>query len=523
MHFGHMMLPRRHLILACMLVSGCVRQPAQVTLVPSATPAATPTPGPSPTPLPTLPPTPAAAGLDIHASAMLPQFAGDLAALANATRYWIEIQVQFDPLREMAVIEGLARIRFVNPGQQPLSDVVVMLWPNDLQYQAEMHAGPALIDGRLQPPNAELQGLAQRYELPRPLPPGEAVDLSLPFHVDTSGPIGGGAPRRFGISEGVLFAPTFYPLLPLLRDGEWVVERAPAGGDTTNSAIAFYQVRVATSVDHEVVATGIEVGREQLPDGTQAMTFVSGPVRDFAFAIGTLVSETKEVQGVQIRGWVLPEHQPDLTRMVEAAAAQVELLARLVGPYRYVELDLVDLPGAYGGIEYPGLVTIGTLGGPDLIHPTVHEVGHQWFYGLIGDDQLREPWLDEAAATYTQVLYLEQTEGSGSATGLLSDYREALREHPEPERPIGLGVADYASQWEYALFVYLKGALFFDALRTELGDKIFFEFLQAYYEDYRYKIATAVDFQSTAEATCACDLQALFDLWVYRGGELPGL
>jgi aminopeptidase N len=250
---------------------------------------------------------------------------------------------------------------------------------------------------------------------------------------------------------------------------------------------------------------------------------VSGPVRDFAFAIGPLISETREVDGVQVRGWALAQHLPDLTRMVNAAAAQVELLTEKVGPYPYVELDLVDLPGAYGGIEYPGLVTIGTLGGTNLIHPTVHEVGHQWFYGLIGDDQLREPWLDEGAATYTQVLYLEETEGSGSATGLLSDFREQLRGHPNPELPIGRSVAGYPTQREYALFVYLKGALFFDALRAELGDEVFFAFLREYFQTFRYSIASAIDFQTTAEATCSCDLQALFDLWVYQGGELPGL
>jgi hypothetical protein len=470
-----------------------------------------------------LPATPQASGLDLQARALRPGFEGDLAAIANPTRYWIELRVDFDPPNERAIIEGLARIRFVNPERGAIRDIVVMLWPNDAQYRAEMSAGPALIGGQLQPPHSELDGLAQRYELPRPLGFGESVDLSIPFRIATSGPIGGQSPSRFGISQQVLFAPTGYPLLPLRRNGEWVVERAPAGGDTTNSEVAFYQVELTAPEGLEVVTTGVEVSREPHPDGTQAVTFVSGPARDFAFAIGPLISETREVDGIQVRGWALAHHGPALTRMVNAAAAQVELLTEKVGPYPYLELDLVDLPGAYGGIEYPGLVTIGTLGGPNLIHPTVHEVGHQWFYGLIGDDQLREPWLDEGAATYTQVLYLEETEGTGSATGLLSDFREQLRGHPNPELPIGRGVAGYPTQREYALFVYLKGALFFDALRAELGDEVFFAFLREYFQTFRYSIASAIDFQTTAEATCACDLQALFDLWVYQGGELPGL
>ncbi|MGH2619196.1 MAG: M1 family metallopeptidase [Anaerolineales bacterium] len=514
---------RKTLILVGALLAGCGSPSSPpAPPVPSATPAPTSTPAPTPTPLPTLPATPQASGLDLQARALRPAFEGDLAAVASPTRYWIELRVEFDPASEQALIEGLARIRFVNPEPEPIPEIVVMLWPNDAQYRAEMSAGPALIDGQLIAPRPLLGGLAQRYALPRPLRFGESVDLSLPFQISTSGPIGGQAPSRFGISQQVLFAPTAYPLLPPRRDGEWVVERAPAGGDTTNSEVAFYQVELAGPAGLEIVTTGGEVSRELLPDGSQAVTVVSGPARDFAFAIGPLLSETREVDGIQVRGWALAHHRPDLTRMVNAAAAQVELLTEKVGPYPYVELDLVDLPGAYGGIEYPGLVTIGTLGGGNLIHPTVHEVGHQWFYGLIGDDQLREPWLDEGAATYTQVLYLEEIEGSGSATGLLSDFREQLREHPNPELPIGLGVAAYPTQREYALFVYLKGALFFDALRAELGDQVFFQFLQDYFRAFRYSIATAADFQATAEATCGCDLQPLFDLWVYEGGELPG-
>jgi len=460
--------------------------------------------------------------LDLQASALRPAFEGDIAAVTSPTQYWIELRVEFDPSAELALIEGLARIRFVNSEADPIEEIVVMLWPNDAQYRAEMSAGPALIEGQLLAPVLLLGGLAQRYELPRPLGSGEPVDLSIPFLISTSGPIGGQSPSRFGISQQVLFAPTAYPLLPLRRNGEWVVERAPAGGDTTNSEVAFYQVELSAPEGLEVVSTGVELSQAALPDGARAISIVSGPARDFAFAIGPLLSETREVDGIQVRGWALPEHRSDLTRMVNAAAAQVELLTEKVGPYPYVELDLVDLPGAYGGIEYPGLVTIGTLGGTNLIHPTVHEVGHQWFYGLIGDDQLREPWLDEGAATYTQVLYLEETEGPGSATGLLSDFREQLRGHPNPELPIGRAVAAYATPREYALFVYLKGALFFDALRAELGDEVFFAFLQDYFQTFRYSIASAEDFQTTAEATCACDLQALFDLWVYQGGELPG-
>ena len=93
---------------------------------------------------------------------------------------------------------------------------------------------------------------------------------------------------------------------------------------------------------------------------------------------------------------------------------------------------------------------------------------------------------------------------------------------PDPSRPIGQGVGAYRPDGEYVLMVYLKGALFLEALRAELGDDLFFDFWRAYYEEQRYKLAEGRDFQRVAEQVCECELDSLFNLWVYEGGEVPG-
>jgi aminopeptidase N len=158
-----------------------------------------------------------------------------------------------------------------------------------------------------------------------------------------------------------------------------------------------------------------------------------------------------------------------------------------------------------------------------LIEPVVHEVGHQWFYGVVGNDQLLDPWLDEGAATFTEILYYEAAVGVQRGTTALEGLRQVVDLGPGlAELPIGLPVGEFGDQFEYAVVVYYKGALFFDALRRELGQELFTDFLHAYYEEYRYGFATPQGFQAVAEATCGCDLDAMFDLWVYEGGPLPG-
>jgi aminopeptidase N len=271
-----------------------------------------------------------------------------------------------------------------------------------------------------------------------------------------------------------------------------------------------------------VAATGTEVERSENPDATINAVYATGPVRDFAFALGPLELTERNVDGVLLRGWVLPQHADDAAMMLSAAATQVRALTQALGPYPYAELDLVDAPDAYGGIEYPGLVFIGTLGGFSVVEPVVHEVGHQWFYGLIGNDQLLDPWLDEGAATFTEILYYEAAYGSQRGTTALEGLREVVESQAESaDLPVGLPVGEYEDEYEYAVIVYLKGALFFEALRRELGPDVFGDFLQAYFQDYRYGFAEPEDFQATAEAACGCELDSLFDLWVYEGGPLP--
>ncbi len=499
--------------------------------VPSATVAPTPmgtialpSVKPSPTIAITIAPTQElpADELDEQSQAMRADYAADADMFPDATRYNIKANVTFNAEEGRARIEGQARIRFTNPLPWPLEDLVLMLWPNDEQYHSTMRAGPALIDGLTEWPEVEMDGVALHYTLSEPLAPGSKVDVSLPFEVEATGPIGGSDPKRFGITDGMLAAPTFYPLIPKLIDREWPGEPAPPGGDTTNSDIAFYHVELTVPSKYTLAASGSTISQVDNGDGTITQTITTGPMRDFAFALGPFVTDSRSFNDIQVNAWVLPDHKSDLARVLDLATGQMRVMTEDVGPYPYAELDLVDAPGAFGGIEYPGLVFIGTLGTPRLVSPVVHEVAHQWFYGLIGNDQLEEPWLDEAAATYAEALYYEGTGASATATGMLSELRSRVRSSADPTAPIGLPVRRYPSTDEYSTIVYLKGALFFEALRNQIGDEAFFNFLHDYYSSYHYGFATMDDFEASAETACSCQLRQLFEDWVIDGGQIPG-
>lgn len=439
----------------------------------------------------------------------------------SLTRYWIDLQVQFERDTDEALLDGVAHIEYTNTTGQPLHDIAFRLWPNDPQYQAQMVAGPVFHDGRPLDGDIEVSGTVLRVPFSLPLEDGDTIAIDIPFRVD-AGAFHSGNQRRFGITEGVLIAPTFYPLIPRWLGEDWEVESAPPGGDTTNSEIALYHIAITAPAELSLAVSGIELD-SQSSDDLQTVTYVTGPMRDAAFALGPFEETVREVDGVSLRVWTLAEHEDDVDTVLRSAVRQFQLLSNLVGPYPYPELDVVDAPGAFGGIEYPGLVYVGTLGTPWVVEPTVHEVAHQWFYALIGDDQLDEPWLDEAAATFATALYYEAAEGSGRGAGYISELRVFVRNHPGSELPIGLPVGEYQDVDEYGVLVYMKGALFFDTLRQRMGENLFETFLKAYDETYRFGFANAEGFQSVAEGICDCELDMLFDLWVYEGGEIPGL
>lgn len=512
------------LVCISILLAGCVPE-APATLTEAKRSAGTrglppeSTATPSATPPPTFAPTATLAAdfTAVQAAALREEFQSDAQILNDRTHYSIDARVEFDTVEQTATIVGAQRVRYHNRGENRILELPLMLWPNDEQYRGGLEVGPALIDGHHVPGQRELDGLAVVYDLPVALVPGDHVDLSVTFTARAEGPIGGATPHRYGITEGVLFAPTFYPLVPRRVNGDWELRDAPPGGDTTNSDVASYSVRLNVPGDLRLVASGVELDRSE-QDSRLSATFVGGPIRDFAFALGPFEMDERVVDDVAVRGWYLEEHADDAERMLDAAAFQLELLSDRIGPYPYTELDLVDVPGAYGGIEYPALVTIGTLGTPWLIEPVVHEVAHQWFYGLIGDDQIDQPWMDEAFATYATALYWEFSQDEGRATGYLSDLRAVVRDHPASERPIGLGVGEYQGG-EYSVLVYMKGALFYQELRQRLGDETFFNFLQGFYQEHRYGFATANDFHSGAEMACSCELDKLFETWVFEGGD----
>jgi aminopeptidase N len=203
---------------------------------------------------------------------------------------------------------------------------------------------------------------------------------------------------------------------------------------------------------------------------------------------------------------------------LDVAARSIQIFSERYAPYPYTELDFVSTPTYALGIEYPGMIAVTEwVIDPDntYLEATVaHEVGHQWFYNLVGNDQLDEPWLDESLTQFITLQYYTDEYGQAGNEGFRADLEGRWSYINNDPIPVGLPVREY-SDAEYSGIVYGRGALFFEALRKEMGEEAFDAFIKSYITKNAWGIGTAEILRAEAEAVCKCDLSSLFEAWIY--------
>jgi len=546
--------PHRFLPLACLsafllfvalLGGGCtppsemdtLSLAARATLTAAAAPSATPPPEPirtltaaeGPTAVPadgsisgtpeaaaTLTPAAPAEACLLHELAMLPSFRGDLSLLSGPTCYQLDLSMDTDE----DLFWGHAEIHYTNNEDVPLPEIYLRLFPNGYSYSGgATHIDRLAVSGISVQPSFELERTAMRVPLPAPLMPDEAVDLSVDFRVAV--PVGDA--RNFGgfsAQQGVVALAHGYPFIPVYDDEGWNVEIAPAYGDVIYADISLYDVSVTVPEQMIVVATGVELPAVVHDYGRVTRRFVSGPARDFNIILSRRYEVMQsEVEGISVNAYYLPEDREGARDVLDFASEALRIFNSRFGPYPYTELDVVPTFTSAGGIEYPGLIVIAKSlyqPGKSAEWVVVHEVAHQWWYNLVGNDQVDEPWLDEALTQYSTALYYEDRYSTlageqARQTGLQDRWDRVLKEGRD--RPVVGSVASFAAD-VYSPIVYGKGALFFHALREQLGDATFDDFLRTYFQEHRYGIATAESLMAVAEAVSGRELDDLYRQWI---------
>lgn len=515
----------------------------EVLIEPTILPPITPSPAAkaSPTPVPVAQAAPKEAAPTIEAvfptpevdfsdlspyrRAMLPDFAKDVDAVATAgvSRYYLAVKLDPESFTnaQNLRLSGLERVRYTNTEDVPLADLYFRLYPNLPSYGGQMRVTQLVVDNQVITPTLEADDSALRVLLPAPLLPGNGVDISLTYEVMVPKSLQSGY-NIFSYSNDTLALAGFFPIIAVYDPTEgWDIAVPPPYGDATYLDTALFQVQLTISESMVVATSGSLLDSTINDDDTKTLLFGSGPMRDFYvvmrrdYQVASMI-----VDGVVINSYYPSDLEPGGQLALRYAGDALRIFNHHFGRYPYAEFDVVATPTTAGGIEYPGIVVVTEriygLEGGFFEHATVHEVAHQWWYSLVGNDQIEEPWLDESLTNYSAILYWEEIRGPDTASAIMADLffspYEQAKEQSRDRAVIG-PVSDF-SAGEYTTFVYGKGPLFFHALRQEVGDEIYFRIMQTYYTDHKYKIATAQELFNTIEQVSERNVEPLVEMWL---------
>jgi len=274
-----------------------------------------------------------------------------------------------------------------------------------------------------------------------------------------------------------------------------------------------YEVTITVPQNYIVGATGVLIKEDQSNEYEKSLTYYCEDVHDFAWTADPnyIVIEDKW-RHVSIKFLAHPGRETQVKRHIGSAIVALEFFDEWYGKYPYPTLTIVD--PVYGGIgaggmEYPTLITVGSfwmlpdgLRLPEVV--TIHEFGHNYWYGIIGSNEFEEAWLDEGINTYSELKIMETFSGmeEGSLVSLfglnIHDREAAWKSYQY--RPKRDAIFNYS--WKYARggygsLSYSKPGLMMLTLHNYLGKETMKKVMQSYFESFSFKHPTSRDFINT--------------------------
>jgi len=437
-----------------------------------------------------------------------------LDGLPGASVYHLDLVIAED----LAHLTGAEEVCYTNRSDEPLGEVCFRLFANLLG--ASLDVRRVLVNGASAYASLESGRSVLWVVLPEDLEPGERAVV----HIDYDLTIPTQATDHYGMlafADGVVALAHAFPMVAVVDETGWHTEIPPTFGDLVHGESSFFLVRVTAPAGLTLLASGVEVARETEPD-RQQLTYAAGPMRDLYIAGSErFTTQVRRIGETTVTSYAPPEVGRPAQVILADAVEAMRVFGNRYGTYPFTEFDVVATPTLAFGIEYPGAIALtsrlygspGTYASSFIEAVVVHEVAHQWFYSLVGNDQLNEPWLDEGLAQYATLVYMDEVHGPWSASGFRRSLEDRWSRVGYGEIPIGLPVAAY-TETEYGAIVYGRAPLFLELLAQTVGEDVFSRALHDYVKRYAWGVATTQGFQEIMEAGCGCDLTELFMDWI---------
>ncbi|MGQ9464602.1 MAG: M1 family aminopeptidase [bacterium] len=286
-----------------------------------------------------------------------------------------------------------------------------------------------------------------------------------------------------------------------------------------------FDVTIDLPQEYVVAATGILIDSVPCNDNRKKVRFIAQNVHDFAWVCDpNFEIATEEIDSILIEVYYIKKYGKKWRNASSYAVDAVRRYNRWFGKYPYKKLSVVQ--GYFGGgMEYPNLVIIG--GSEDSFTRQfelviIHEIAHQWFYGILGSNEMDEAWLDEGFTSYAEARYFVDKYGIDNTflklpflPKLRHNYIQRLTYYIALTNGLEMPVLTKASlfvdaPFAYQVAAYSKPALFLRYLESYLGTSTFNDILKIYFENYKFRHPKSEDFIELCEEVSGVNLRNFF-------------
>lgn len=394
--------------------------------------------------------------------------------------------------------------------------------------------------------------------LPQPLLPGGKISITTPFYVkfptyfSRSGFIGDAFAVCQWYPKPAVYDNKGWHPIPYLNMGEYYSE------------FGSFDVSITVPSNYVVAATGSLQNADELAKMKQAGAINKTKTENFITYQSTDKSTTKTLrytaENVHDFAWftdddfvvqydtlALPsgkvidaftffsnQEGTEWKNSVDFVEDAVRNYSNWIGEYAYPVVNAVEGPGnvSSGGMEYPmvTLITSPKANTETLDAVITHEVGHNWFYGMLGSNEREHPWMDEGINTYYQFRYEAEKYKSNSIFGnslpaeikqkstddFLAIIYNALNGIPM-EEPISTPSVNFPNKDEYGMVIYMKTAIWMYVLEKSVGKAELDKAMHAYFNAWKFHHPYPEDFKNVLEQSVGLRLDNIFTLLNQKG------
>ncbi len=477
-------------------------------------------------------------------------------------------------------LDAFEKIEYINNSPDTLTFIWFHLWPNAYKNDKTAFSDQLLENGntKFYFADKEKRGYINRLDfkvnditvqtedhpqhidiikimLPTPLAPGQKTIISTPFHVKL--------PYNFsrGGHDGESYQATqWYPKpavydkngwhpMPYLDQGEFYSEFGSF--DVSITVPENYVVAATGELQNEkekewlssraafnweplvqkekMKSGGVKTVTQQFPPSsitTKTLRYKQQNVHDFAwfadkrFIVNTDTCTLLSGKIINVSTYYTPEQKEIWHESIDFAKRATRFYSREVGEYPYNVVQVVQGPESFGGgMEYPTITLISPTSSKKSLDITIaHEIGHNWFYGILGTNERLHPWMDEGINSYYEAKYTKQYYGEAIQKERIAFETKAAS---KTDQPIELA-ADQFTEINYGLSVYYKTAEWLRYIESIIGTTAFNTGMQEYYRQWKFKHPQPDDFKKAFEAGVGKNLDTLFS-YLTKQGELPTL